>query len=186
MDLTEIIQARRAYRSLDPVEITDELINDLAENARLSPSCFNKQPWRFVFVKRGEKLTSLFSALNKGNRWARKSSMIIGVFSESSYDCQIKERNYFLFDTGMATAFLILRATELGLVAHPIAGYDEDKAKEILKIPQNFRLITLIIVGKKSEKIDPDLSEQQIITENNRPTRLSLEEFLSVDSYGKS
>ena len=186
MDLTEIIQARRAYRSLDPVEITDELINDLAESIKFSPSCFNNQPWRFIFVKSREKLTSLFSALNKGNLWAQKASMIIGIFSEIGFDCQIKERDYFLFDTGMATAFLILKATELGLVAHPIAGYTEDKAKEILKIPQNFRLITLIIVGKKSEKINPNLSEKQIISEKNRPTRLSLEEFLFVDSYGKS
>ena len=186
MELTEVIQKRRAHRSLDPVEITDELMKNLAKNAQLSPSCFNKQPWRFIFVKSRDKLTDLFSALNKGNLWAQKASMIIGIFSEIGSDCQIKDRNYFLFDTGMATAFLILRATELGLVAHPIAGYDEIKAKEILKIPDNFRLITLIIVGRKSVKINPNLSEKQIITENERPTRLPLEKFLFIDNYGQN
>ena len=50
MELHEIIQKRRAYRSFEPVKITEELILDLAEHARLSASCMNMQPWRYVFV----------------------------------------------------------------------------------------------------------------------------------------
>lgn len=44
MDVKEAIRERRAYRSLDPVEITESLIRDLAESAQLAPSCFNNQP----------------------------------------------------------------------------------------------------------------------------------------------
>jgi len=44
MDLKEIIDKRRAYRSLAPAQITDELIEDLAGCAGLSASCFNNQP----------------------------------------------------------------------------------------------------------------------------------------------
>jgi nitroreductase len=119
--LFQLIQKRRAYRSLVPVEITEEMMGALAESAQLSPSCFNNQPWRYVFVYEKRSLDELYRALSKGNDWARKSSLIIAVFSRAEYDCQIKGRNYYLFDTGMATAFIILRATELGLVAHPIA-----------------------------------------------------------------
>ncbi len=50
MDVVTAIQTRRAYRSLDPVAITAELINELTKAAGLAASCFNKQPWRFVFV----------------------------------------------------------------------------------------------------------------------------------------
>ena len=50
MNVKQTIQARRAYRSLEPVEITQELTRDLAESAQLTPSCFNNQPWRFVFA----------------------------------------------------------------------------------------------------------------------------------------
>jgi nitroreductase len=69
--------------------------------------------------------------------------MIIAVFSRVDYDCVIRAREYYLFDTGMATAFITLRATELGLVAHPIAGFDENKAKDTLGIPDDMRLTTL-------------------------------------------
>ena len=51
MDVKEAIKRRRAYRSLEPVEISDELIHDLAKSAGLSASCFNNQPWRFVFAR---------------------------------------------------------------------------------------------------------------------------------------
>jgi hypothetical protein len=80
----------------------------------------------------------------------------------------------------MATAFLILRATELGLVAHPIAGYDEEKVKAILQLPAEMTVITLVIVGKHTTTISPLLTEKQANTESKRPVRKSIEELVSV------
>ena len=136
MSVEHTIQARRAYRSLEPVEISEELIRDLAESAQLAPSCNNNQPWRFVFVHDPEVL---------------------------------------------AVAFVMLRATELGLVAHPVAGYNEETVKEILGIPEEMQVITLVNVGKHSETIGPLLSEKQAEREMTRPERLPLEEFAYVN-----
>lgn len=183
MALKEIIDARRAYRSLGPVEISAELIADLAEHARLSPSCFNNQPWRYVFVRDRRVLGRFREALAKGNEWANDASMIVVVFTRKELDCDVKGREYFLFDTGMATAFMILRATELGLVAHPIAGYHEDKVKEIVELPGDVQVITLVIVGKHSGEIKPVLSEKQVEWEKTRPERLPLEKFVFFDRY---
>ncbi|MGB9721774.1 MAG: nitroreductase family protein [bacterium] len=184
MDVVEAINKRRAYRSLDPVEITDELITELAKAAQLFCSCFNKQPWRYVFVYDKEILKQLHSALAPGNEWAQSASMIIVVFSKPEFDCIMKDgRRYYLFDTGMATAAMILRATELELVAHPIAGYSPDKVKEILNIPSDMEIITLVIVGRHSEKINPVLSEKQIEAENNRPERQGFEKFVWYNKY---
>ena len=83
----------------------------------------------------------------------------------------------------MATAFIILRATELGLVAHPIAGFDEDKVKEILGIPDDRRVITLVIVGKHMDTVSPVLSKKQVISEKERPERKSLEEMIYRNRY---
>jgi nitroreductase len=183
MGVKEAIGKRRAYRSLEVVEITEELVIDLAESAQLAPSCFNKQPWRFVFAYDSEVLKELHSALSRGNEWAHFASLIIAVFSRRDFDCVLKEREYYLFDTGMATAFIILRATELGLVAHPIAGFDEYKVKEILGIPDSMRVITLVIVGKRSEEIRPVLSDRQVGWERNRPERLRWERFAYMNRY---
>ncbi|MGD2200785.1 MAG: nitroreductase family protein [Candidatus Bathyarchaeota archaeon] len=183
MHVKDAIKTRRAYRSLAPVEITEDLVKDLASHAGLSASCFNNQPWRFVFAYDPRVLEKLHSALSKSNRWVQLASMIVAVFSRAEDDCRVKGRVYHQFDTGMATAFLILRATELGLVAHPIAGYNETKVKDILGIPEEYRVITLVNVGKHSETIHPFLTEKQAEIEKERPERLPLEKFAFLNRY---
>jgi len=184
VDVKQAIRMRRAYRSLEPIEITDELVRDLAGSAQLAPSCFNKQPWRFVFAHGPEVLKQLHGAMSRGNDWVQTGSMVIAVFTREDLDCRLKGRNYYLFDTGMAVAFLILRATELGLVAHPIAGYGESAVKEALGIPEDMKVIALVIVGKHSESMSSLLSEKQVESENVRPDRLPLAEFAYVDAVG--
>ena len=183
MEVKEAIQKRRAYRSLDPVDMTEDLIRDLAGCAQLSASCNNNQSWRFVFVYEPETLKKMHEVLSRGNAWAQSASMIIAVLSKKDYDCVIDERVYHQFDTGMATAFLILRATELGLVAHPIAGYSPQKTREVLGIPKDIEVITLVIVGKHSKTINPILSEKQIAQEKQRPERFPLEKFVFLNRY---
>lgn len=181
MDVKNAIEARRAYRSFDPVAISDDLIWDLARSASLSASCFNDQPWRYVFVRSPDVLAKVFTAMTKGNQWTERASMVIAVFSAPQLDCIIKDREYYGFDTGMATALLILRATELGLVAHPIAGFRPDEVKPILGIPADMKLFALVIVGKHLETPNPILSEKQLHDESERPPRLPLERIAFID-----
>jgi nitroreductase len=183
MSVREIIEKRRAYRSLDPAVVEAALIDDLAATASLAPSCMNNQPWRFVFVHAPDQLERLCGALSPGNAWAKSASMIVAVVSEAELDCRIQGRDYYLFDTGLATAFLVLRATELGWVAHPIAGFDEEKAKATLNIPVEMKLITLVIVGKHSGTINPVLSENMRLGEAGRPERLPLAEIARKNQF---
>jgi len=183
MEVHRAIEERRAYRSLCPVAITDDLIEDLARSARLAPSCFNNQPWRYVFVRDPRMLEKMHDALSSGNAWAKAASLIIAVFSKPEDDCIIRDRVYHQFDCGLGAGFLVLRATELGLVAHPIAGFSPKKTREILGIPDEYRVITLIIVGKHSGKISPVLSKEQVAWEKRRPRRKTLAEFAFVDRF---
>ena len=128
MELREAIDARRALRSFAQDPVPDGLVHDVMERVRLAPSCFNNQPWRFVFVREAGPLAAVKAALSRGNAWAQAAPMIVAVLSRRDLDCVIESpdrppREYFLFDTGMAAAYLQLLLTEAGLVAHPIAGY---------------------------------------------------------------
>ncbi|MGB5909626.1 MAG: nitroreductase family protein [Promethearchaeia archaeon] len=183
MNVKKAINLRRAYRSLEPVEISYEIINELAKSAQLAPSCFNNQPWRYIFVRDKEILKSIYGTLTKTNKWVELSSLIIAVYSDKKLDCVIRERNYYLFDTGIATGFIILRATELGLVAHPIAGFNEEAAKRVLGIPEEMRLITLIIIGKHSNELNNLLLDKQKRIEYQRPERKKIDEFISIDTH---
>ena len=57
------------------------------------------------------------------------------------------------------------------------------KTKEVLGIPDDMEVITLVIVGKHSETISPVLSDKQVEAEKNRPERLALEKFVYIDSF---
>ncbi|ACL70344.1 nitroreductase family protein [Halothermothrix orenii] len=183
IEVSTAIENRRAYRSLDKVDITDDLINQLGRAASLAPSCFNKQPWRYVFVYNKRQLKTLHTSLPDGNAWAKDGSLIIAVVSSKDMDCVVSGREYFLFDVGLSCANLILRATELNLVAHPIAGYDEDKVKKILNIPDEKTVITLIIIGKHRKGDNPNLTDNQKERELKRPVRLPLEKIVFHNHY---
>jgi nitroreductase len=183
VDVKEAILKRRAYRSLEPVEITEDIINELAEAAQFTPSCFNNQPWKFVFVYDRDMLVKMREGLTRGNEWIHAASLIIVVFGKKEDDCDTKGREYYLFDLGMACAFIQLRATELGLVAHPIAGFREQIVKVILGIPEEMKIITLINVGKKSDSISEILSEKQVGWEKERPKRKPIDEFVFRNHY---
>jgi nitroreductase len=183
MTVKEIIEQRRAYRSLDPIEISKDTIHEVCQAAQLAPSCFNNQPWHFVVVVTPERVKGMHDALSQGNKWAYDASLFIAVCARKSDDCVIYDREYYLFDTGLATAFLILRATELGLVAHPIAGYSPKTARKILSIPEEMQVIALIVVGKHAKRIKPVLSEKQREQEVHRPTRKPLSSFIHYDQF---
>jgi len=183
MELEKAFKSRRAFRTIGEMDITDDLMNKLAEAAALAPSCNNMQPWRFVFVTDPARLDALFESLSSGNYWAKKAALMIAVVSKRELDCVIKDREYYQFDTGLATAFLLLQATELGLVAHPIAGFSPKKAREVLHIPDDMRLIALIAVGKRLDTIDAALSEQHQLQESQRPPRLSVEDFVYLNEF---
>lgn len=184
MDVIEAIKTRRSLRSLEQFEVTNYLIRTLGESLQLSPSCFNNQPWRFVFVCDPAVLDEAFSALSAGNEWVKNASLLIAVVTNKGLDCIIRIREYYLFDTGIATGFLLLRLTEFNLVAHPIAGYRHKKIREILSIPEGMTVISLIVVGKKADTISHLLSDKQREEEIHRPARKKLEEFIYVNQYG--
>ena len=121
--------------------------------------------------------------MSKGNEWTFKDSMIVVVLSKKENDCVIYDREYHLFDTGMAVGFMILRATELGLVAHPIAGYSPKKTRAVLGIPDDWQVITLVNVGKHSAELNPVMSEKQVADEKTRPERLPNDEIASIDKF---
>jgi len=183
MEVEEAIEKRRSLRALDRIQVEDERVEELIRAASLAPSCFNNQPWRFVVVRGEDALERLKDTLNRGNSWAKDASLIIAVLTREDLDCVVGTRRYYQFDVGMAVGMMMLRAEDMGLVAHAIAGFDEEAARSVLNVPEEMELVTLVIVGKKSENPEEKLSGSKLETEFKRPERLPLEEIYSEDVY---
>ena len=80
----------------------------------------------------------------------------------------------------MASALLMLAATEKGLSGHPIAGFDPEAARQVLALPDGSQVITLIIIGGQTHEISPALAAWQIAAETERPARMPFEAFASI------
>jgi len=181
--LLSAIRFRRARRAITNQLITRETLETLLSAAHLAPSCANNQPWRFVVVDEGPTLIQVKEHLSGGNYWAKESPAIIAATSRPDLDCLIPDgREYHLFACGLACMNLMLQATELGLIAHPIAGFKQRPIKSILNIPEAFTLIALIILGHPS-KILSHLSEKHQIAESSPRDRVALSQVVSWNTW---
>lgn len=177
-----LIQTRRAYRALSEEPVAPEVLDRLVEAAHLAPSCSNNQPWRFV-IAHGRSLEQVKMALPGGNYWAKRAPAIIALASHRDLDCKLSDaRDYFLFGCGMATALLMIQATQMGLIAHPIAGYDPLAVKEALAIPSEYVLITLIVIGKHGDV--RTLSDKHRAIELGPRDRRPLSAVLAWNNFG--
>ena len=152
MDLVPAIEARRARRALSTAPVSREEVETLLRAAHLAPSCNNTQPWRFVVVDEPATLEKVKAALPGGNYWAKPAPVILAVASRRDLDCTLSDRrDYFLFGCGMAVGNLMIQATSMGLIAHPIGGYKPEEVKAALGVPAEYVLITLVIVGRPGD-----------------------------------
>lgn len=180
-ELAPIIDVRRSFRALNDRPIAEEDLRTLVEAAHFAPSCRNHQPWRMI-VATGKKLEALKKTLPKGNSWALASPAIVAFAAAPEDDCQSGDgREYFLFDTGLAAENLMLQATQLGLTAHPIAGYSPEKVKKVFSIPERFTVVVLIVLGYPgdTDQLEDWAKEAELGPRQRRP----LEEVVGWNEF---
>lgn len=177
------IADRRSLRSITGEPIAAVMVGRLIEAATLAPSCFNNQPWRFVAVTDAVLLEKIRAVLPDGNAWARSSPLIILALTKPSLDCRMDEgRDYAFFDLGLAVMNMLIQAEHEGIVAHPIAGFNPKKVKQICAVDEDFVLVTLIVCGNKGE--NSALSDWQRERETGPRQRKAVGEICFRDSFG--
>jgi nitroreductase len=162
-NINSIFTNRWSPRSMTGEEISDDELMSLFEAARWAPSSFNNQPWRFIYSKRtGSHWSKFLDLLNEGNRtWAKDAGVLVVIISRKNFEYNEKPSITHQFDTGAAWENLALEASIRGIVAHGMQGFDYQKAKDILKIPDSFEVLAMIAIGKRGpiDKLPPKLQE---------------------------
>jgi len=150
--VVELLQERHATRAIDPKPLPEKVVSELIEAVRLTPSCFNNQPWRFLFFQTAEARAAATQVLSGGNKpWAGRAPLLALGYARAADDCVLPDgRKYFQFDVGMAAMNLMLAATARGLVARPMAGFDPAKAKEAFQLPEDAEPLIMLAVGLPS------------------------------------
>jgi len=181
-DIMPVIVNRWSRRALSG-DVADDELMALFEAARWAPSSSNGQPWRFIYAKKGtDAWNKLFSTLSEGNQiWCKNASVLVLIVSRSRYEYKEKPYKTHSFDTGSAWENLALEATNRGLVAHAMGGFDYDKAREVMEVPEPFEVQAMVVIGRRGDKKDlpENLREREIPS-----TRKPLEEIVFKDKFG--
>lgn len=147
---------RWSPRAFTDAEIPDEILLTVFEAARWAPSGFNLQPWRFIYAKRGSAhWPSFLSLLSDFNRvWADKASALIVLVSKTTVVWNGKEipATTHSFDTGAAWSNLAHQASLLGWHTHAVGGFDKDKTRVALNVPDDFAIEVIVAIGRRGDK----------------------------------
>jgi len=162
MELMEVIKRRYSVRDYEDKEVEEDILMEIMEAARLAPSAKNRQEWKFVVVRDKTKKEKMVEVA-KGQEFVKEAAAIIaGVSTEKSYTmtCGVPAR---YIDIAIAMEHIALAATSYGLGTCWIGAFYQDKAKELLKVPENCEVVALMTLGypegETTEKIRKGIDE---------------------------
>jgi len=145
---------RWSPRAMSGEPITEEELFTLFEAARWAPSSFNNQPWRILYARRDTPHWPLFFNLlvEFNQSWAKHAAALVIFISKKTFDHNGEPALTHSFDTGAAWENFALQGALKGLVIHGMQGFDYDKARTTLNIPEGFN-VEAMAVNQAAKKI---------------------------------
>ena len=139
MELQSALENRKSIRSYLSKDVEPEKLTALIEAASLAPSWKNSQTARY-YVNR------------KNCEQAPALIITTVVLNRSGYERNGEPTNelgngWGFYDCGLGSMALLLKATELGLSTLVMGIRDAAKIREILEIPENEAVVSVISVG---------------------------------------
>jgi nitroreductase len=168
-DIDQVYLDRWSPRSFQEKEVPEEVLMRIFEAARWAPSANNFQPSRFIIARNKEDRELFHTFINEGNRlWCEKAPVLAVLISN-------QEDPVHTFDAGTAWGYLSLQATREGLITHAMGGFQREKAREVLNIPDNYDVQIVIAIGYQGEKEAlPENFQTREQPSNRRPLKESI------------
>jgi len=154
---------RWSPRAFNGTALSHDQVMVLVEAARWAPSCFNSQPWRFVYAIKGSEHWPAMLALvmDVNQAWAQHAGALIAMVSRSTYQGNDAPAPTHSFDTGAAWMSLALQAQSMGLASHAMWGIEHDAIPQALNLPDNMQIQAIVAVGEPGNKDDLPAPLQQ-------------------------
>lgn len=139
MDALEAIHKRRSVREYTGEPVLRQHLEQIVDAGRMAATGYNHQPWDFIVITRRDLIEQLKSAAT----WIEKAGAVIAVVLDPTAE-------YWLEDGSAAVENMLIAATALGYGSCWLEGYtkpNEERFKQILQVPPQKRLLTLIPIG---------------------------------------
>jgi nitroreductase len=143
MNAYQTVSSLRSIRQFVDRSVPDEILIQILEAGRWTGSSKNTQPWQFVVIRERDTLARLarcgrFAGHLKGAAFA-----IALVMDPGRTD----------FDAGRCAQNLMLAAWSQGVGSCIASMHDEDIAKDVLGVPQERGMRTVISFGYPAEDL---------------------------------
>ena len=162
MEFMEVLQKRRSIRRYRPDPVPQEVLNQIVEAARLSPSAGHRQPWHFVLVKDAETKKRLGIS-----HWAAEAPIIL----VGCVDTETRSPPLCYVDLAIAFEHMVLAATNFGLGTCWIGRLGRDEPiKTALGIPEYVKVVAVTPLGFPDETPEPK-------------TRKAISEIMHYDKF---
>jgi nitroreductase len=161
---------RWSSRALSGEALSEAELMPLLEAARWAPSSGNFQPWRFLYARRDTDFWPAFlELLTPSNQaWAQRAGALLLFISRTHYDGDGRPCITHSYDTGAAWQNLALQGTMNGLVVHGIQGFDYERARRVLRVPAEYAIEAMAVIGKPGDKAALSEPLQERERPNNR------------------
>ncbi|MBS3119975.1 nitroreductase family protein [Candidatus Woesearchaeota archaeon] len=183
--INPIFVNRWSPRAMTGEELPDEELMPLFEAARWAPSSFNEQPWRFIIAKRNTPDFGRFlQLLTPGNQaWCSNAAVLLLIVSKKTLSRNDAPNRVHDFDAGSAWMSMALEGTGRGLVVHGMGGFDRERARTEIKVPDDYDVEAMVAIGRRKpdSQLTPEEKANQRISD-----RRPVEESVFKGSFGKN
>ena len=178
-ELLKLIISRQSDRKYSDKPIEKDKLERIIEAGRMAPSACNAQPWKFIVVNEPELVTKVAGAASAKligmNSFVAQSQVIIVIVREkanmsSKVGATIKNKDYSLFDIGIATENICLQAEAERIGSCIIGWFDEKLIRKLLSVPGSKRVELLITLGYS-------------LSEKREKRRKPLDDVVSFNKY---
>jgi len=174
----EIIRERWSPYAFSQVPPEEFRIKAMMEAAGHAPSCFNEQPWMFVYTTCQDKkeFQDYLGFLFDSNQvWAKDAYALIISFARTKFTHNGKPNRFAFYDTGMAVTNMILQAMAFDIYVHQMGGFSVEKVKEYFGLGDDIEPISVMAAGflGDGQGLPPEVLKKD---ENRRP-RKGVNEF---------
>ena len=148
--MIDLLRQRRTIRKYTSRKIEAEKLDILKEAALRSPSSKNINPWEFIFVDDPKLISELKNCKPHGVTPLETAPLAIVICADET------KNDVWVEDCSIASILLQLTAQSLGLGScwvqirkrmHSEEIFAEKYIQDLLDIPENFRILSIVIIG---------------------------------------
>lgn len=143
MDVFRCILERRSIRSYEERQIPEEVLKRILEASRWAPSASNRQPWEFIIIRDRRLLEEISTHAIYGSFISRAPIAIAVVTNPAT--------KWYVIDGSGAVQNMALAAWEMGIGTCWIGSLEREEVKELLGIPRDLHLLTVLPFGYPAE-----------------------------------